>query len=238
MELNTASQALLKHIAGINGSIAKNIVAYRNENGSFHNRKELLKVARLGKAAFTQCAGFLRIKDSTTPLDNTPVHPESYELAQKVLAHFGMNTDQLVDKNHLALLKAKIKETNVNRLAKELDCGIPTLKDILEALIKPGRDPREDLPAPLTRKAVVKLSDIQPGTIMQGTVRNITDFGVFVDIGIKTAGLIHISELSNRRVKHPADVVAVGDILKVMVISVDEKRGRIGLSLKQAQQAS
>ena len=238
VELNTASQALLKHIAGINGSIAKNIVAYRNENGSFHNRKELLKVARLGKAAFTQCAGFLRIKDSTTPLDNTPVHPESYELAQKVLAHFGMNTDQLVDKNHLALLKAKIKETNVNRLAKELDCGIPTLKDILEALIKPGRDPREDLPAPLTRKAVVKLSDIQPGTIMQGTVRNITDFGVFVDIGIKTAGLIHISELSNRRVKHPADVVAVGDILKVMVISVDEKRGRIGLSLKQAQQAS
>ena len=191
---------------------------------------------RLGKAAFTQCAGFLRIKDAISPLDNTPVHPESYELAQRVLAHFGMDTAQLADKKQLSLLKAKIKSANVSQLAKQLSCGIPTLKDILEALTKPGRDPREDLPAPLTRKAVVKLSDIQPGSIMQGTVRNITDFGVFVDIGIKTAGLIHISELSSHHVKHPADVVAVGDILKVKVISVDEKRGRIGLSLKQASQ--
>ena len=238
VELNTASQELLKHVAGINASIAKNIVAYRDELGAFHSRKELLKVPRLGKAAFTQCAGFLRIKDAVSPLDNTPVHPESYELAQRVLAHFGMDTAQLADKKQLSLLKAKIKSANVSQLAKQLSCGVPTLKDILEALTKPGRDPREDLPAPLTRKAVVKLSDIQPGSIMQGTVRNITDFGVFVDIGIKTAGLIHISELSNRHVKHPADVVAVGDILKVMVISVDEKRGRIGLSLKQAQQAS
>lgn len=236
VELNTASQELLKHVAGINAAIAKNIVAYRDELGAFHSRKELLKVPRLGKAAFTQCAGFLRIKDAITPLDNTPVHPESYELAQRVLAHFGMDTAQLADKKQLSLLKAKIKSANVSQLAKQLSCGIPTLKDILEALTKPGRDPREDLPAPLTRKAVVKLSDIQPGSIMQGTVRNITDFGVFVDIGIKTAGLIHISELSSRHVKHPADVVAVGDILKVKVISVDEKRGRIGLSLKQASQ--
>lgn len=234
VELNTASQELLKHVAGINAAIAKNIVAYRDELGAFHSRKELLKVPRLGKAAFTQCAGFLRIKDAVSPLDNTPVHPESYELAQRVLAHFGMDTAQLADKKQLSLLKAKIKSANVSQLAKQLSCGIPTLKDILEALTKPGRDPREDLPAPLTRKAVVKLSDIQPGSIMQGTVRNITDFGVFVDIGIKTAGLIHISELSSRHVKHPADVVAVGDILKVKVISVDEKRGRIGLSLKQA----
>ena len=238
VELNTASPELLKHIAGINASTAKNIVAYRNENGSFHSRKELLKVSRLGKAAFTQCAGFLRIKDSINPLDNTPVHPESYELAKKLLAHFGMDTGSLTDKNRLALLKSEVEAANATSLAHELDCGEPTLRDILKALVSPGRDPRADLPAPLTRKAVVKLSDIQPGTIMQGTVRNITDFGVFVDIGIKTAGLIHISELSSRRVRHPADVVAVGDILKVMVISVDEKRGRIGLSLKQAQQAS
>lgn len=237
VELNTASQELLRHVAGINAAIAKNIVAYRDAQGAFHSRRELLKVPRLGKAAFTQCAGFLRIKDSTSPLDNTPVHPESYELAQRVLAHFGMNTAQLADKGQLSLLKAKIKSANPPKLAQELSCGLPTLKDILEALAKPGRDPREDLPAPLTRKALVKLSDIQPGTIMQGTVRNITDFGVFVDIGIKTAGLIHISELSSRRVRHPADVVAVGDILKVKVISVDEKRGRIGLSLKQAQEA-
>lgn len=238
VELNTASQELLKHVAGINASIAKNIVAYRDKQGTFHSRQELLKVPRLGKAAFTQCAGFLRIKDSTSPLDNTPVHPESYELAQRVLAHFGMSTAQLADKSQLALLKAKIQSANAQKLAQELACGVPTLKDILAALAKPGRDPREDLPAPLTRKALVRLSDIQPGTIMQGTVRNITDFGVFVDIGIKTAGLIHISELSSRHVKHPADVVAVGDILKVKVISVDEKRGRIGLSLKQAHEAS
>lgn len=233
VELNTASPALLKHIAGINNTIAKNIVDYRNSNGAFTNRKELLKVARLGNAAYTQCAGFLRIAGGVNPLDNTPVHPESYELAKQILAALGASEATLTDKAALKVLQAKIKLLQPEKLAKELNAGIPTVKDILEALAKPGRDPREDMPVPLTRKAVVKLSDIQVGTIMQGTVRNITDFGVFVDIGIKTAGLIHISELSSKRVKHPMEVVAVGDIIKVIVISVDEKRGRIGLSLKQ-----
>lgn len=233
VELNTASQALLKHVAGINAAVAKNIVAYRNANGAFKSRKELLKVARLGNAAFTQCAGFLRINGALSPLDNTPVHPESYSLAEKILARFDMQPKDLNDKAKLSLLQAKLKLVQPDRLAAQLSAGVPTVRDILEALAKPGRDPREDLPAPLTRKAIVKLSDIQPGTIMRGTVRNITDFGVFVDIGLKQAGLIHISELSHRHVKHPLDVVSVGDILTVMVISVDEARGRIGLSLKQ-----
>ena len=233
VELNTASPALLKHIAGINATIAKNIVAYRNENGAFKSRRELLKVARLGNAAFTQCAGFLRIAGGEFPLDNTPVHPESYPLAEAVLKKLNASLDMLTDKKQLELLQAKIKLADPEKLAHDLSAGVPTVKDILDALAKPGRDPREDLPAPRTRKAIVKLSDIKPGTIMKGTVRNITDFGVFVDIGIKTAGLIHISELSTRRVKHPLDVVSVGDILDVLVITVDEKRGRIGLSLKQ-----
>ena len=233
VELNTASPALLKHIAGINATIAKNIVAYRNENGAFKSRRELLKVARLGNAAFTQCAGFLRIAGGEFPLDNTPVHPESYPLAEAVLKKLNASLDMLTDKKQLELLQAKIKLADPEKLAHDLSAGVPTVKDILDALAKPGRDPREDLPAPLTRKAIVKLSDIKPGTIMKGTVRNITDFGVFVDIGIKTAGFIHISELSTRRVKHPLDVVSVGDILDVLVITVDEKRGRIGLSLKQ-----
>ena len=233
VDLNTASIALLKHISGINASIAKNIVAYRDENGRFQSRRDLLKVARLGQAAFTQCAGFLRISGGKTALDNTPVHPESYELARRILERLGFSMDDLADRKSLELLNAKLRLVDTGKLAKELAAGLPTVRDILDALGKPGRDPREDLPAPLTRKAIVKLSEIQPGTIMRGTVRNITDFGVFVDIGIKTAGLIHISELSHKRVKHPLDVVSVGDILTVMVISVDEKRGRIGLSLKQ-----
>lgn len=233
VELNTASPALLKHVAGINATIAKNIVSYRNENGAFKSRKELLKVSRLGNAAFTQCAGFLRISGAKSPLDNTPVHPESYQLATDILKELGTDLKALSDKKQLENLQAKLKLVDIAKLAQKLNAGEPTVKDIIDALAKPGRDPREDLPAPLTRKAVVKLSDIQVGTIMKGTVRNITDFGVFVDIGIKTAGLIHITELSHKFVKHPLDVVSVGDILTVMVISVDEKRGRIGLSLKQ-----
>ena len=236
VDLNTASSALLKHIAGINATIAKNIVAYRNENGIFTSRKELLKVPRLGPAAFTQCAGFLRIAGGKSPLDNTSVHPESYQLAEKLLARLGFSLADLSDKDALAMLAAKSKLADCAKLAKELDAGELTVKDILAALVKPGRDPREDLPAPLTRQAIVKLSDIKEGSIMRGTVRNITDFGAFVDIGLKTAGLIHISEMSKKRIKHPLDVLAVGDIVKVMVISVDEKRNRIGLSLKQVPQ--
>ena len=233
VELNTASAALLKHIAGINATVAKNIIKYRDEHGIFTSRKELLKVSRLGPTAYTQCAGFLRINGATCPLDNTPVHPESYPLAEQILAELGFSLEDLTDKNKLDLLKAKIKLVDIDKLATKLNAGVFTVKDILDALTKPGRDPREDLPAPLTRQNIIKLEDIKVGTIMRGTVRNITDFGVFVDIGIKTAGLIHISELSNKHVKHPLDVISVGDILNVLVISVDAKRNRIGLSLKQ-----
>lgn len=233
VELNTASAALLKHIAGINATVAKNIIKYRDEHGIFASRKELLKVSRLGPTAYTQCAGFLRINGATCPLDNTPVHPESYPLAEQILAELEFSLEDLTDKNKLNLLKAKIKLVDIDKLATKLNAGVFTVKDILDALTKPGRDPREDLPAPLTRQNIIKLEDIKVGTIMRGTVRNITDFGVFVDIGIKTAGLIHISELSNKHVKHPLDVVSVGDILNVLVISVDAKRNRIGLSLKQ-----
>lgn len=233
VELNTASAALLKHIAGINATVAKNIIKYRDEHGIFASRKELLKVSRLGPTAYTQCAGFLRINGATCPLDNTPVHPESYPLAEQILAELGFSLEDLADKNKLDLLKSKIKLVDIDKLATKLNAGVFTVKDILDALTKPGRDPREDLPAPLTRQNIIKLEDIKVGTIMRGTVRNITDFGVFVDIDIKTAGLIHISELSNKHVKHPLDVVSVGDILNVLVISVDAKRNRIGLSLKQ-----
>lgn len=238
VELNTASGALLKHVAGISSAVAQNIVAYRNENGAFKNRRSLLKVPRLGPAAFTQCAGFLRIKDADSPLDNTAVHPESYGLAEKILARLGLSVADIAAKNNGESLAEKIKRIDEKNLAAELEAGLPTVHDILDAFLRPGRDPREDLPLPVTRQAVVKLSDIQIGAVMRGTVRNVTDFGVFVDIGLKTAGLVHISELSNRRVKHPLDVVSVGDIIDAMVISVDEKRNRIGLSLKQVPKES
>lgn len=233
VDLNTASSALLKHIAGINAAIAKNIVAYRNEHGIFESRRQLLKVPRLGPAAFTQCAGFLRIAGGKLPLDNTPVHPESYKLAEAILEKLGFSLKDLADKKQLALLQAKSQCVDTGKLSRELKAGEPTVKDILAALGRPGRDPREDLPAPLMRQSVVKLSDIQPGTIMRGTVRNITDFGAFVDIGLHEDGLIHISELSQKHVKHPLDVLSIGDVINVMVIHIDEKRNRIGLSLKQ-----
>ena len=239
VELNTASGALLSHIAGVSATIARNIVAYRNENGRFESRRQLLKVPRLGPAAFTQCAGFLRIHAGKYALDDTPVHPESYALAAAILKELGFEDDALRDKDQLALLAAKRKlmdEKKEAALAQKLNAGLPTVHDILDALISPGRDPRADLPAPLTRQAIVKLSDLKEGTIMRGTIRNITDFGAFVDIGLHQDGLIHISELSQRRVHHPLDVVAVGDIVNVMVISIDEKRNRIGLSLKRVPQ--
>lgn len=232
VDLNTASPSLLSHVAGITAATAKNIVAYRNEHGRFTRRKELLKVPRLGPAAFTQCAGFMRIHGGASPLDDTPVHPESYGLAEQILTKLGFGLQDLQDKDKLAWLAAKRKRVNEEELAAELSAGMPTVHDILDALVAPGRDPRADLPAPMTRQAVVKLSDIQVGTIMRGTVRNITDFGAFVDIGIKTAGLVHISQLSKRHIKHPSEAVSVGDIVTVKVISVDEKRGRIGLTMK------
>jgi uncharacterized protein len=237
VELNTASPALLTHVAGINAGVAKNIVAYRTENGQFKSRKELLKVARLGKAAFTQCAGFLRIAKAANPLDNTPVHPESYELAEALLGKLGFTLKDLSDKNKLAALQQTAPAADAAKLAAELGAGEPTVRDILAALAKPGRAPREDVPPPQTRKNIVKLSDITPGTIVKGTVHNVTDFGAFVDIGIKINGLIHRSELSHKHFRHPIDVISVGDIIDVMVINVDEARQRIALSLKQVPKA-
>ena len=235
VDLNTASPALLNRIAGINSAIAKNIVAYRNKNGRFTSRKVLLKVARLGDAAFTQCAGFLRIYEGETALDATAIHPESYELARSILAELGAVEDDLRDRTKLPALALKTAQTEAALLAKKLDAGVPTVTDILKAIARPGRDPREDLPAPLMRQNVVKLSDLAVGTILPGTVRNITDFGAFIDIGLKQAGLLHISEMSHRRVRHPLDVLSVGDALDVMIISIDEERGRIGLSLKRIE---
>ena len=233
VELNTASPALLSYVAGVSSAVAKNIIAYRNENGRFRNRKELLKVPRLGPAAFTQCAGFLRIANGTNPLDNTPVHPESYELTEKILAELGCKKENSGSPAvQLAAAKADPK-----RIAEHLQAGLPTVTDILQALAKPGRDPREDSPAPLSRKNVTKLSDLQIGSIVKGTIRNVVDFGCFVDIGLKVNGLIHRSELSNRRFKHPLDIVSTGDIVDVMIISIDEARGRIGLSLKRVPEA-
>lgn len=237
VELNTASIELLKHVSGINATVAKNIVAYRDENGSFKSRSQLLKVARLGQSAFTQCAGFLRIKDGDNPLDNTPVHPESYKLAGAILAKLNFTPKDLKNKATLQIIQEEAQKADAAVLATELEAGEPTVRDILAALAKPGRDPREDMPAPMTRKNIVKLSELTPGAIVKGTVHNVTDFGVFVDIGIKINGLIHRSELSHKQFRHPLDITSVGDIVEVMILSVDENRNRIALSLKQAATA-
>lgn len=231
VELNTASPALLGYVAGISASVAKNIVAYRDEHGTFTNRKELLKVSRLGPAAFTQCAGFLRIAAGSNPLDNTPVHPESYQLAESIISKLGFT---LADCNSAALQQAAATASPAD-LAAELQAGEPTVADILAALAKPGRDPREDAPAPMTRKQVTKLSDLAIGSIVRGKVQNVVDFGAFVDIGLKVSGLIHKSELSTRYFRHPLDVISVGDIIEAEIISIDEARNRIGLSLKRLQ---
>jgi len=232
VELNSASIELLKHVSGINATVAKNIVTYRDENGSFKNRAQLLKVARLGQATFVQCAGFLRIKEGDNALDNTPVHPESYKLAAAILGKLNFKPNDLKNKTTLQLIQEAATTANAATLAAELEAGEPTVRDILAALAKPGRDPREDMPAPMTRKNIVKLSELTPGTIVKGTVHNVIDFGAFVDIGIKINGLIHRSELSHKPFRHPLDVVSVGDIVDVMILSVDEQRNRIALSLK------
>lgn len=231
VELNTASPAILQHIAGISGTVAKNIVAFRQENGGFTSRKQLLKVPRLGPAAFTQCAGFLRLNGAKNPLDNTSVHPESYELAERIIGELGFTLKDLQDKSQLEALQVKLPLVDVDKMAHKLDAGIPTVRDIIAALAKPGRDPREDLPAPLTRKHVVSLEDIKVGTVVKGTVHNVVDFGAFIDFGLKTNGLLHRSELCTAK-QHPSDVLAVGDIIEAEIISVDVKRNRIGLSIK------
>lgn len=231
VELNTASPAILQHIAGISGTVAKNIVAFRQENGGFTSRKQLLKVPRLGPAAFTQCAGFLRLNGAKNPLDNTSVHPESYELAERIIGELGFTLKDLQDKSQLEALQVKLPLADVDKMAHKLDAGVPTVRDIIAALAKPGRDPREDLPAPLTRKHVVSLEDIKVGTVVKGTVHNVVDFGAFIDFGLKTNGLLHRSELCTAK-QHPSDVLAVGDIIEAEIISVDVKRNRIGLSVK------
>lgn len=230
VELNTASPAILRHISGITGTVANNIVTYRKENGPFTSRKELLKVSRLGPAAFTQCAGFLRIQRSANALDNTPVHPESYSLAEKMIHLLGFTPEDMHNKDILEQIKAKVATVDATAMANELDAGVPTVRDILEALAKPGRDPREDLPAPLMRKHVLSLDDIKVGTVVKGTVHNVVDFGAFVDFGLKVNGLLHRSEFC-RRNQHPSDVLAVGDIIEAEIISVEAERNRIGLSM-------
>lgn len=230
VELNTASPALLSYVAGVSPTVAKNIIAWRDEHGSFTARKELLKVSRLGPAAFTQCAGFLRIAGAQNPLDNTSVHPESYKLTEEIIKLLGFALKDCTGPE----LQHAAANADAEQIAKTLDAGLPTVTDILSALARPGRDPREDTPPPLTRKHVAKLSDLAIGSIVKGRVQNVVDFGAFIDIGLKTSGFAHRSELSDKRFRHPLDVVAVGDIVEAEIISIDEARNRIGLSLKRA----
>ena len=232
MDVNTATPSLLSYVSGINNTIAKNIVKYRDENGKLKNRKELLKVPKLGKVAFEQCAGFLRVFDGDNPLEVTAVHPESYEATEKLLSKIGFDKKDLRDKEKLEQLRNKLKGVNVAKMAKELDIGEMTLGDIIEELSRPGRDPREDMPKPILRSDVLKLEDLKEGMVLSGTVRNVIDFGAFVDIGVKHDGLVHISEMSDKYIKNPSDIVSVGDIVKVKVIKIDKERQKVGLSMK------
>lgn len=232
VDVNTATPSLLSYVSGINKTIAKNIVKYRDENGKLKNRKQLLKVPKLGKVAFEQCAGFLRIFDGDNPLEITAVHPESYEKAEKLLEKVGFNKNDLKDKEKLEDLRKKLTTINVPEMAKELEVGEMTLSDIIAELSKPGRDPREDMPKPILRSDVLKLEDLKEGMVLSGTVRNVIDFGAFVDIGVKHDGLVHISEMSDKFVKNPSDIVSVGDIVKVKVIKIDKERQKVGLSMK------
>ena len=232
VDVNTATPSLLAYVSGINNTIAKNIVKYRDENGKLKNRKQLLKVPKLGKVAFEQCAGFLRILDGDNPLEITAVHPESYEATEKLLGSLGFDKKDLTDKDKLEDLRKKLKSVNVTDMAKELDLGEMTLSDIIDELSKPGRDPREDMPKPILRSDVLKLEDLKEGMVLTGTVRNVIDFGAFVDIGVKHDGLVHISEMSDKFIKNPSEVVSVGDVVKVKVIKIDQERQKVGLSMK------
>ena len=232
VDVNTATPSLLSYVSGINNTIAKNIVKYRDENGKLKERKELLKVPKLGKVAYEQCAGFIRITDGINPLENTAVHPESYEATEKLLVNLGFSKEDLRNKERLNELKEKLKNVNISKMAKELEIGEMTLSDIISELSKPGRDPREDMPKPILRSDVLKFEDLTEGMVLTGTVRNVIDFGAFVDIGVKYDGLVHISEMSNKYIKNPSEVVSVGDIVKVKVIKIDKERKKVGLSMK------
>ncbi|MBE6063008.1 MAG: RNA-binding transcriptional accessory protein [Clostridium butyricum] len=231
VDLNIATPSLLTHISGINASIAKNIVEYRDEKGGFTTRKELLKVKRLGQKAYEQCAGFLRVAESNEPLDNTSVHPESYEAAKKLIEVLGYNKEDLKN-NKLADIDKRAQTKGLNNLSKELQIGELTLKDIIKELKKPGRDPREEMPKPILKTGIIEMKDLKPNMVLSGTVRNVSDFGAFVDIGVHQDGLVHKSQMANRFVKHPLDIVKVGDVVKVAILEVDEKRKRISLTMK------
>ena len=232
VDVNTATPSLLSYVSGINNTIAKNIVKYRDENGKLKNRKELLKVPKLGKVAFEQCAGFLRIYDGDNPLEITAVHPESYEATEKLLKLIGFNKNDLKNKEKLEELRNKLKTIDISKMSKELDIGEMTLEDIISELSRPGRDPREDMPKPVLRSDVLKLEDLKEGMTLTGTVRNVIDFGAFVDIGVKHDGLVHISEMSDKFIKSPSEVVSVGDVVKVKVIKIDLERQKVSLSMK------
>lgn len=231
VDLNIATPALLSYVAGINGTIAKNIVEYREENGKFFSRKELLKVKRLGKKVYEQCAGFLKVAESEEVLDNTSVHPESYDITNKLIETLGYKKDDLKSGN-LANIDIKVMDIGLNKLANELGIGVPTLQDIIKELKKPGRDPREELPKPILKSGVIDIKDLNAGMVLMGTVRNVSDFGAFVDIGIHQDGLVHKSQMANKFVKHPLDIVKVGDIITVKILEIDEKRKRVSLSMK------
>ncbi len=229
VEVSTASASLLSHVAGIGPALAKNIVAYREENG-ISSRAQLKKVPKLGPKAFEQCAGFLRVRDSKNALDATAVHPESYDAAKALLDLLGYQLSD-IKSGRLDGLQARVDERSIAALAKELAIGEPTLKDIVRELQKPGRDPRDDLPKPILRTDVLDIKDLAPGMELTGTVRNVIDFGAFVDIGVHQDGLVHISRMSTRFIKHPAEVVKVGDVVKVWVVDVDQKKQRIALTM-------
>ncbi|WP_243288844.1 RNA-binding transcriptional accessory protein Tex [Clostridium perfringens] len=232
VDLNIATPSLLSYISGINSSIAKNIVDYREENGKFKSRKELLKVKRLGQKAYEQCAGFLRVMESKEALDNTSVHPESYKVAKELIKTLGYTEEDLKN-GKLVDIDERVKAKGISNLAKELEVGEPTLNDIIKEIKKPGRDPREELPKPIFKSGVIEMKDLKAGMILMGTVRNVSDFGAFVDIGVHQDGLVHKSQMADRFVKHPLDIVKVGDVVEVRILDVDLKRKRISLSMKK-----
>ena len=236
VDVNTATPSLLSYVAGVSQTVAKNIVKYREENGKFKERKELLKVPKIGKASYEQCAGFIRIPDGKNPLEITGVHPESYKIAENMLDKLGFKVKDLADKDKFKQIKEKLSTINnekeIKIMAKELEVGEPTLKDIVIELMKPGRDPREEMPKPILRSDVLKFEDLSIGMILTGTIRNVTDFGAFVDIGVKHDGLVHISEMSDKFVKNPSEIVSVGDVVKVKVIDIDKKKKKVKLSMK------
>ena len=231
VDVNTASYSLLQQVSGLNSTTAKNIVAYREENGAFTSRSQLKKVPKLGPKAFQQCAGFLRVPESKDIMDHTGVHPESYEAAQKLLTLCGYEKKDVASGN-IGELQSRFEEVGAEKAAQFCGVGVPTLEDVVKELMKPGRDPRDDLPAPILRTDVLEMKDLKSGMVLSGTVRNVIDFGVFVDIGVHQDGLVHISQVANHKVRHPSEVVQVGDIVKVMVLDVDEKRKRISLTMK------